>query len=257
VEEEKPGYDSIYLMTSPYTQNVKLEAMDTLLAPVADGLTAYKALAMKPTSQQLKEYGLDQPACTVRYVVKNKTYVIHVGNQIDLDDATKAYAVMVDGNPSLFAADVADLGFVGMDAADFASNTIYSCNITEIKTMRFQTADGLNEIYTLTHGTDAYGNATLKVTNSAGKVIDTESFRDMYVALLGLNSFTNVTDGKDAATPALTVTITYGDYSQTDVLRLSPYTDRRYYMSLNGMGSTVVLSTSVDAVMTRIAALGQ
>ena len=77
----------------------------------------------------------------------------------------------------------------------------------------------------------------------------------MYVNLLSLTSFTNVTDGKDAANPYVTVTLTYNDYSQVDVLRLSAYTDRRYFMSLNGMGSTVVLSNNVDTVVNSVSAL--
>ena len=64
-----------------------------------------------------------------------------------------------------------------------------------------------------------------------------------------------MTDGKDAAHPYLTVTLTYNRYDQTDVIRLSPYTDRRYFMSLNGMGSTVVLSTAVEAFTDSLSAL--
>ena len=255
VDEDKPGYDSIYLMTSPITQNVDLDAMDTLLGPVANGLTAFKAIAMKPTAAQITEHGLDNPACTVRYVVKNKEYLLNIGKKISLDEDKEAYAVMVKGNPSLFAVDVADLKFVGMNQADFASNTIYSCNITDVKTVKIQTANGVNETYTLTHGVDATGNNSLKVVNSKGAVVDTEAFRDMYFQLLSLNVFANVTDGKDAATPTVTVTLTYEKFNQTDVLRLSPYTDRRYYMSLNGMGSTVVTSPAVDALLQQIAGL--
>ena len=251
VDSDKPGYDSIYLMTSPVTQNVDLDAMSALLSPVANGITANDCLVMKPTSADLAKYGLASPGCVVRYVVKEKEYVIKVGKSVKCD----TYAVMVNDNASIFTVSASNLPFVSYTQADFASNTLYSCDITLIDTLRVQ-ADGKDELYHLKHGEDTQGNATLTVTTRNGKTVDTEKFRSMYVQLLSLTSFTNVNDGKDAKNPYVTITITYDDFNQTDVLRLSPYTDRRYFMSLNGMGSTVVLSNSVDSFVDAFNALG-
>ncbi len=251
VDSDKPGYDSIYLMTSPVTQNVDLDAMSELLSPVANGITANDCLVMKPTSADLTKYGLANPACVVRYVVKEKEYVIKVGKTVKSD----TYAVMVNNNASIFEVAASNLPFVSYTQADFASDTLYSCDITLIDTLRVQ-AGGKDELYRLNHGEVSNGKATLTVTARNGKTVDTEKFRSMYVQLLSLTSFTNVNDGKDAANPYVTITITYDDYSQTDVIRLSPYTDRRYFMSLNGMGSTVVLSNSVDAFVDAFDALG-
>jgi hypothetical protein len=244
VEDSKPGYDSIYLMTSPYVQNVDLDAMENLLEPLADGLTAADCLVMKASSAQIAKYGLDTPACVARYVVKDKEYIIKIGNQVNKDEDT--YAVMVEGNPSIMEVQSPYIDFKDYDEADFASDTLYSCEITKIKSFRVQMSDGTDQLFKLSHGTDSTGEATLKVTNRNGKVMDTEDFRDMYVDFLSLTSFEKVTDGKDANVPYITITITYNEYDQTDVIRLSPYTDRRYFMSLNGMGSTVVLSSAVE-----------
>ncbi len=251
VESDKPGYDSIYLMTSPLIQNVKLDAMTQLLSPLANGLTANACLVMKPTSADLAKYSLVNPACVVSYKVKEETCVLKVGKTVK----ENSYAVMVEGNASIFEVDVSNLPFVTYTGADFASDTLYSCDITLIDTLRVQ-AGGKDELYRLKHGVDDKGNNTLTVTSRNGKAVDTEKFRSMYVELLSLTSFTNVNDGKDAANPYVTITITYDDYNQTDVIRLSPYTDRRYFMSLNGMGSTVVLSNSVDAFVDAFNALG-
>lgn len=254
VDEDVPGYDSYYLMTSPYTQNVDLDAIDVLLAPVGDGLTAESCLVMKATSADLKQYGLDDPAHVVDYRVKDVAYQLQIGNY---DEENDTYAVMVKGNPSIMSVSAASLGFAKYDAADYASDTIYSCDITKIRTIRVQDGDGMDELFRLSHGTDASGNTTLTVTTRDGKTIDTDSFRNMYVSFLSCTSFAKVTDGKDAATPELTVSITYNDYSQTDVIRFSPYSDRRYYMSLNGMGSTVVRSTALDELTSAIQGLLQ
>ncbi|MBR4869025.1 MAG: DUF4340 domain-containing protein [Clostridia bacterium] len=252
VEQDRPGYDSIYLMTAPIVQNVKLEAMETLLAPVAEGLRAANCLSMRATAAQLSQYGLNKPTCAVRYVVKNKEYQLQIGKKTNEEE--NCYAVMVKGNPSIFEVKAENLAFKDYDTADYASNTIYACDITKVKTLRVQ-QKGVDETFRLTHGTDDQGAATLKVTTASGKTIDEEKFRTMYMNLLSLSSFTNVTDGKDAPTPYVTITLTYNDYSQVDVIRLSNYTDRRYYMSLNGMGSTVVLSNNVDTLVDSVNAL--
>ncbi len=253
VEESLPGYDSIYLMTAPITQNVNLDAMETLLGPVADGLTAATCLTMRATAADLQKYGLSSPACTVRYVVKGKEYVLSIGNKTNEEE--NCYAVMVKGNPSIFEVLADDIAFKDYDTADYASNTIYSCDITKVKTISIRCGNGINETFRLTHGKDDSGDPSLTVVTQSGKTISTEDFRTMYVNLLSLTSFTNVTDGKDAANPYVTVTLTYNDYSQVDVLRLSAYTDRRYFMSLNGMGSTVVLSNNVDTFVNSVSAL--
>ncbi len=254
VEEERPGYDSIYLMTSPYTQNVDLTAMENLLKPVADGLVAYNCLAMNATPAQIEKYGLSQPTCVARYVVKEKEYIVRIGKQTDAEKGY--YAVMVKDNPSIFEVSGEDIIFQTYDTAAFASNTVYSCNIQEIATMRVETKD-FDQTFRLQHGTDAQGEATLSVTTATGVTVNSDDFRSMYMGFLGLNSFTNVTDGKDAKTPYMTITITYHDYEQVDVIRLSPYTERRYFMSLNGMGSTVVLSNVVEPLEQSIRALVQ
>ena len=253
VEESVPGYDSIYLMTAPITQNVNLDAMETLLGPVADGLTAATCLTMRATAADLQKYGLSSPACTVRYVVKGKEYVLSIGTKTNEEE--NCYAVMVKGNPSIFEVLADDIAFKDYDTADYASNTIYSCDITKVKTIGIRCGNGINETFRLTHGKDDSGDPSLTVVTQSGKTISTEDFRTMYVNLLSLTSFTNVTDGKDAANPYVTVTLTYNDYSQVDVLRLSAYTDRRYFMSLNGMGSTVVLSNNVYTFVNSVSAL--
>ncbi len=244
VQEDQPGYDSIYLMTSPYTQNVDLTAMETLLAPMADGLSAANCLVMKATPAQIAQYGLDQPACQVRYVIKEKETVLKVGKQVSRENNT--YAVMVQGNPTVFEVRAEDIPFITYDEADFASDTLYSCDITKVRSIRVQMENGFDQWFVLTHGTNAQGDATLSVKTQKGQSVEEEAFRNMYVDFLSLTSFTNVTDGKDAARPYMTITLDYNDFDQTDVIRLSPYTDRRYFMSLNGMGSTVVLSSAVE-----------
>ncbi len=244
VDADLPAYDSIYLMTAPIVQNVSLSAMETLLTPVADGLTAATCLSLRATPAQLKQYGLDQPSCAVRYVIKGKEYVLRIGNQSNKEE--NCYAVMVDDNPSIFEVLAEDISFQNFTTADYASKSIYSCDITLLKSIGIRLADGTDEVFYLTHGTAENGNPTLTVKTAKGKDINVDNFRTMYVNLLSLSSFTNVSDGKDAAKPAVTVTIQYNDYPQTDVIRLSDYTDRRYFMSLNGMGSTVVLSNNVD-----------
>ncbi len=253
VENDVPGYDSIYLMTSPLVQNVDLDAMSTLLAPVADGLTTAGCVVMKATDADIAKYGLDEPACTVRYVVKGQETVLNIGAMCDNENGY--YAVMVKGNPSIMQIAPTSIAFMNYSTADFASSTLYSCNIVQVKTMQVTLEDGTSATFTLEDGMDENDNQILTVTTQDGATVREDDFRTMYFNFLGLTSFTNVVDGKDAETPAVTITMTYDDFDKVDVIRLSPYTERRYFMSLNGMGSTVVLSTAVDSFVSSFTAL--
>ena len=201
---------------------------------------------------QGRMYRINKRTSHITLVVKEKEYLVKIGKQTNAEE--NYYAVMVKDNPSIFEVGADDLPFMNYDEADFASNTLYSCNITEIASLRVQ-MKGFDHTFQLKHGTDASGEATLAVQTANGQSVVEDDFRTMYMDLLGLNSFENVTDGKDAATPYMTLTLTYHSFDQVDVIRLSPYTDRRYFMSLNGMGSTVILSNTVDQLEQSIRSL--
>ena len=201
-------------------------------------------------ASDLHNYGLDNPACVVSYRVKNVDYTIRIGNKVqesgDSSSDGTYYTVMVGSNPSIFRVSADSVSFAERDAAGYASDMVYSCDIAKIKTMTVA-IDGKTTEFALRHSEGENSGSDEMTVTTGSKTVDDQTFRKMYVNLLSMTSFEHVTDGKDAASPYVKITFTYDDYSRVDTLRFSPYTDRRYFMSLNGSGSTVVLSTAVDA----------
>ncbi len=249
-----PSYDSIYLMTSPYEQNVDTDKMASLLSPLSDGFDADDCLSVKATENELNDYGLAKPSCVVSYRVKGQNYTIRIGNSQTISDKS-GYAVTVGSNPSVFFVENSKVPFAAYNAEDYASARIYSCDITKIKTMTVKTGGKTTEFNLQNVESDESGTDAQLNVSANGKTIDTGKFRELYVDLLSLTAFERVSDGKNSDTPYLQIEFTYHDYKRLDILKFSEYTDRRYFMSLNGSGNSLVLSTSVDTFINNMNSL--
>ena len=252
VDADTPPHNSIYMMTSPVSQNVDVDKMTALLKPLNDGLSANSCAVISPSTAQLEQYGLAKPAVTASYTVKNVNYTINIGNTIsDESGENTYYAVMIKGNPAVFLVEQSYLSALFTKASDYVSKNIYSCDITKLKTVTF-TKDGVSTVFDLSFDEKDSSNLTVYAN---GKTVDTQSFREAYVNFLSVTAFESVENGADSANPYVTVAFTYRDYPGTDTVRFSPLSDRRYFASLNGQGSFAVLSTGLDKFVDSITAL--
>lgn len=252
VDVEVPPHNSIYMMTAPITQNVDTDKMTALLKPLADGLSANRCAVISPSVSQTESYGLKNPAVSVSYTVKNKNYTINIGNKISDDSGENSYyAVMIKGNPAIFLVEESLVSALFTKADDYASKTVYSCNITKLKTVTF-TKDGVSTTFNLAFNPD--DDSDLTVT-AGSKTVDTAAFRQAYADFLSISTFEKADGAKDADSPYVTVSFTYRDYPGTDTVRFSLLSDRRYFISLNGQGSFSVLSTGLDKFVSSISAL--
>lgn len=246
VDPNTPPYTTMYLMTSPRRQCGDVDAMTTLLTPLSDGFRAADCLSIKATQAEKELYGINDPLYQVTYVVKNITYVLTVGTKISAGEFAGNYPVMVNGNPSLMVASADILGFVNMKSLDYTSDNIFSSEIEKVKSLDVN-VKGKNYGFTLIHGET---NEDL-VVKLDGKTVDTELFRDLYVAILEINSKgdgSHVNDAKNKS-EELGLTFKYVDYNHTDKLAFYPYTDRRYSCLLNGSGDWTMYSTSIEKVI--------
>lgn len=252
VDVETPPHNSIYMMTQPVTQNVNVDKMTALLKPLSSGLSANSCAVISPSVSQLESYGLKTPAVTVSYTVKNKNYTINVGNKTsDESGENSYYAVMIKGNPAIFLVEESQVSTLFTSADGYASKTVYSCNITKLKTVTF-TKDGVSTVFDLTFDPEDDSDLTVTV---GGKTVDTAAFRQAYADFISISTFEKAENAKDAETPYVSVAFTYRDYPGTDTVRFSPLSDRRYFISLNGQGSFSVLSTGLDKFVESITAL--
>ncbi|MBR4282155.1 MAG: DUF4340 domain-containing protein, partial [Clostridia bacterium] len=246
VDANTPPYTTMYLMTSPRKQSADVDAIASLLSPIAGGFRAASCLSMKATTAELNRYGLANPLYKVTYVIKNVTYVITVGNKFTDGDFKGNYPVMVNGNPSLFVASADVLPFVNYKSIDYTTDNVFAADIGKIKSLDVN-IKGKKYNFNLIHGED---NEDLVVTLN-GKTINTEKFRDLYVEILSMTTrgdVSHVTDAKNASED-LSLTFKYVEYSHTDKLAFYPYSDRRYSCLLNGAGDWTMYSTSIEKVI--------
>ncbi len=254
VDANTPPYSTMYLMTTPRKQCGDVDAMASLLSPVASGVRAAACLNMRATATDMAKFGLSNPAYKVTYVVKGVTYVLTIGDKIPDGNYKDNYPVMVNNNPSLFVLSADVLPLVNNKSVDYTSDKIYTSDIGKIKSLDVN-IKGKTYNFVLTHGELS---EDLVVTLN-GKTINTEKFRDMYIEILSLSSKgdnSHVTDAKNAK-EELSLTFNYVDLSHVDKLSFYPYTDRRYSCLLNGSGDWTMYSTSIEKVITAVESLAK
>ena len=248
-----------YRMTSPEARAADTEKIASLLAPLANGLQGNQCLVMQATDADRKSYGLDRPVCRVSYEIEGKTYVITVGKEVE----NGYYAVGYSGSDSIFKAASSSVSFAFRTAEDYRSALLYVTDITDVSSMEVaavnESGELITETFTLHHMTSqtTSGGTTnsLTVSDAKGNMINEGDFREFYKGVISMTASQFVEDGKQADTPRLTVTLHYNDSAKTDVIRLSEYSGRRYFYTLNGKGDAVVLASTVETVLGYFSAL--
>jgi|GEM_PF-2025926 len=246
VDPSVPPYTTMYLMTSPRKQCGDVDAMATLLTPVSNGFRAEGCVTMKATYAQKEEYGINNPLYQVTYVVKGVTNVLTVGNKITTGDYAGSYFVMVNNNPSLFIASADVLQFITYKSIDYTTDKIFASEIGVVDSLLIN-VKGKQYNFDLIHG-ETNDDLVVKLD---GKTVNTEKFRELYIAILSVDARgdnPHVTDAKNT-NEELGLTFKYVDYSYTDKISFYQYTDRRYSCLLNGSGDWSVYSTSIENVI--------
>ena len=196
--------------------------------------------------------GLKIPPSAFPYTVKNKNYTINIGNKISDDSGENSYyAVMIKGNPAIFLVEESLVSALFTKADDYASKTVYSCNITKLKTVTF-TKDGVSTTFNLAFNPD--DDSDLTVT-AGSKTVDTAAFRQAYADFLSISTFEKADGAKDADSPYVTVSFTYRDYPGTDTVRFSPSPTAAISSASTAREAFSVLSTGLDKFVSSISAL--
>lgn len=247
-----------YRMTSPEKRSADTDMVTTLLSPLANGLEANECLVMQATQSDLKQYGLDDPICQVSYVVEGKTYVLKVGSLVE----EGYYAASFSGSDSIFRVAQSSVSFAFKSAKDYRSILLYVTNITDVSSIQIdavnESGNLISETFTLHHMTSETESGTtnsLTVYDAQDNLINEDDFRELYQGIISMTAASWADDGKQAKTPKLTITLNYTDGSSSDVIRLSEYSSRRYYYTLNGKGDAIVLSSTVDTLLGQFSSL--
>lgn len=215
-EDQMSNPDSIVEIDMTYPrqdENTKYQVNDSLYFEILYNfmmLEGDSILAFQPTDEQLEEFGLAEPAYIISYTFNDYDFMIFVSEQ--QEDGTYNAVSNLYGYALVCNVSKDKLGWLEYDKFDWIFPTPFYENIVDITRITLN-GSGVDVDYSLKHGTDAEGTATLEVTEAkTGLVIpneDVRNFREYYKTML------NITNQE------------YARMSEEDIASLSSNEDKR------------------------------
>lgn len=263
-----------YYLTKPFKRNLK-NGTDMLTVSTFSGFYGSDVAMLRPTEADFAKYGLDNPysACTVNLSIRKSTtttdddgnetttysfyntfeYTIKLGNVVEEDESLR-YAVVYHGDelvPIVYEVVTSSLKWAEVQYDDLADELLFFSYITDVKTFTV-TLDGVTTSFELTHYTDTDDSEeNLKVV-SDGTRYDTQSFRDVYQALIGILRAES-TAASPSGEPMLTVNIqTNADNSNSSWVKIYTYSAGKY-MAVHDTGETyLVYAKDVESALSTL-----
>lgn len=218
-DEDEEFAHSSYLLTQPYKSDTDTDTATSIASVTA--ISANEAVALNPTDEQLKEYGLDNPQSIAKLVLAVYTYtadddgnataigyynemthLIKVGNHTEDDE----YYVLVDTCDTVYLVSAEYLPWATLTYHDITSQYLFIRDLASLSSIAC-TLDGKTYDFTFEHFPDAESlDDTLRVTMD-GTVYPTEEFRTLFQVLMTLFR-TGAAPAEPQGEPLLTVRIT-------------------------------------------------
>ncbi len=226
------------------------------------GLTAADCVVVKPTEEQLSEYGLDDPFCTVSLKGDEYDYYLRIGNEaFDPDipeDETPVklgyycYLEGVSGADCIYLISESSLPWTTFKIENVITSIMTANYLVDLSQITIEVG-GEKTVYDIT------SNGSSKDTNEDGSVadvtsvkcggeeLDVENFKSLYQYIMTCPTdeicFTDPEGDSE-----LTITETRTD-GGGDTIELFKDTSRRYIVKLNGRTSFRIQSTWVDTLL--------
>lgn len=243
----------VYYINKPVQTYASSDNIDTLLGPVANGLTASGAVKIKPTDKDLKKYGLDNPYFEIEYVVNKKTYSLKFGKPGEIE--ANSITCMVEGTPVVYSLLIEAVPFVEWKLDDLRYNLLYLRNIETIKSMTTE-YKGKSYKYDLSFDkvVDEDGETSSDETELTvllnSSPIDQINFKTAYQRLSMASATKYLGENIELSSkPELTVTIELNS-GKTDVITYTKYNKNYYLHKLNGVGDELISSRTVELLIT-------
>ena len=194
-DEDKLAMLSPYIITAPYFR----ASDEQITASWQTGLNTMSAsgvVKVHPTTEDLKTYGLDDPATVAGFTlaVYNEDkesgevttydpvyYEVSVGNKTDGGD----YYVMVKGTNIVYTVTTSYLPWLGYTYDTLTTKFLFLEYIVELSEIRL-TLDGASHTLALTHGKDDKGSATMDVLLDGTTAMDSAATRTLYQTWMGV-----------------------------------------------------------------------
>ena len=225
------------------------------------GLTAKETMKVHPSEDDLKEYGLDDPACVVEFSGEGYDYILKIGNGFhdeneqgeEITEASAYFCTIegVDGRDCIFKIDATALPYLTVVPGDVISSLMTWNIITDVENVSFKgLSDDVFEIKTTGEGDDA----ELEGVTCGGKELDVPTFKSFYQFLLTCPTKNGIYFEDPSGEAYLTISINCKD-GHSDVIELYKDTDRRSIVKLNGRTSYRIQSKWVDRLIKNIEAV--
>lgn len=201
------------------------------------GLTAKEAIMPAPTTEQLAEYGLDTPFCTVKLTSGQQFYELKIGNTITVTTegkegepsitTTTGYYAMLEGIDVVYAIAPESLPWVTIEPMGLMSRLVVLPYIYDIE---YAQVEYEGEEYRF----DILGDADKSTFKYGQQEIDEKIFKGFYQFLLkgvieGVNTDANENDA------IAKFTFVYRDTEQgSEVIEFLPLNDRYVQVVYNG-----------------------
>lgn len=221
-------------MVKPKKTGTNDETMETLKQSLTS-LTAYGAVVVEPTQEDLDKYGLSDPAAKVEFVAEDDPYTMICSNA---DDEGFCY-MMLEGRNVIYKVEESGVSaWLHADAFEIQSRLTFQPVLSTLETM---TVEANNEKNTFTftrtkneeESTEDEIEYDYSVAGPDGKELDYENFRNFYKSFIVV-SLLEDTPELPEEDPYISVTYTYFDNDNVDVVDFYKVSERRYTVVLNG-----------------------
>ena len=249
-EDEKEAEAALgsYKMLAPANYNVN----DSNYSVALEKLTSFqgiRTLVYAPTEDDLREYGLLDPAYSVYYEYKGIQQTI-VFSEKNENGNYYAYSLLFN---LITEVDTSDnkMGWLEWDIIEWVDEPIFMMNINDVKTI---TVD--SETATRTFDLVGEGQELVVTERETGFQPEVKNFRQFYKTLLSIymQGYVGMTDEEIAAlddSKDLYMTLTIETRAGVNhVYKVYPYSTRRAYYTVDGKGEFYILRDMATKVIT-------
>lgn len=253
---ESGNTQSTHKMTSPISAYLSVERSKDVIEGLF-GLSASKILAVRPSEQDLEDYGISDPFATLTLECEGgTTYTLKIGDvvteadDISTDDstattstATTYYPVQLDDGNVIYAIAADKCPWATITPTGLASKLIFTTYVWDISELDV-TVDGKKTTFE-NSGTD---KDTASITRDGKSEIDTERYRQFYAFLLQTAAEEVVLGDAPTGTPDAEIHYKTSDGSEDRTVAFYQIDDFNCYITVNGELSFQCRASYLDAL---------
>lgn len=233
------GIVSAQVMTQPIFSYLNV-AVSTNVTHGFWGLTADEAILANPTQQNLAEYGLDNPFCTVDFAAEGKEYTLNIGNKEQ--DGYFCTFEGVQGKNCIYKIDASKLKWADFQPSELLIGLMTWNFIYDVSEINISCPDeGIDAKFLLEGDHNAQTFNSVSFENNK---LDTENFKNFYQYLISCPTDEIYFSEPKQTEPYLTIEIKAAD--KIDKIEFFKETDRRFAVKLNSRTSYIVSSAWVE-----------